>query len=205
MGMVNKNKKKILVQEPDLIRDGYINASLVSILQGCPNRRPMVPDGAGTPHKLPKAACSYVCSEGICQQPGEYTHPSTYGQHDSCLLCELHGRHLISHNEQTSNPVLEMVFEEEPIPVSRVSTRARQLHSGQGIWENPVIRRVKTEKGSALADNDSMGRILHRSVCLSDQCLVETIHKLEAHPQCNGNRCSSTSMEQVGRICLPTI
>ena len=56
----------------------HILARLGSSLQGHPNRGSMVLERTGTSHKLPGASCSYFCSEGIHQGPGEYTCPLTH-------------------------------------------------------------------------------------------------------------------------------
>ena len=45
------------------------------------------------------------------------------------FLCKPHGRDPVPNNEQTGNPVLAVVFDKECVPVNRVSTRPRQLHS----------------------------------------------------------------------------
>ena len=121
------------------------------------------------------------------------------------FLCEPHGRDPVPNNEQTGNPVLAVVFDKERVPVSRVSTRPRQLHSGRGIQKDPVISAVEAETGNVSADNGSVGRMLSGSVCFSAQCPADAVCELEARSNCDGNGRSATPLEQVDRLHLPTI
>ena len=185
--------------------NGCINAGMGSSLHGCPNRRTVVSGGTRPSHKLPGTASGHVGSEDIHQEPGECACTSAHGQQDSSFLCEPHGRDPVPNNEQTGNPVLAVVSDKERVPVSRVSTRPRQLHSGRGIQKDPVISGVEAETGSVSADNGGAGRMLSGSVCFSAQCPADAVCQLEARSECDGNGRSATPLEQVDRLRLPTI
>ena len=98
-----------------------------------------------------------------------------------------------------------MVFDKERVPIGRVSTRPRQLHSGRGIQKNPVISRVEAETGGVSTDNSNVGRMLSGPVCFSTQCPTDAVRELEAQSKCNGNGRYVAPLEQVDRLCLPTI
>ena len=52
-------------------------------------------------------------------------------------------------------------------------------------------------------DPGNSGQLQHRSVCNPPQCPVGTVCELEARPQFSGNRCPTTTLEQMGGLCLP--
>lgn len=130
------NGKSISVQEPDLIIERRIHARLGSCLQGCPNRG----SWSWIEHKhhikyLELLAAMLAVKTFTKSQENLYIH-LRMDNRTAVFLCEQGGKDPFSNNEQASNPAVAMVFEVEPVPVSRVSTRTRKLHSRQGIIQS---------------------------------------------------------------------
>ena len=100
---------------------------------------------------------------------------------------------------------MAMVSREKHITHCRTSTRDRQLHSGQRVQNNSVIGRMAVTSGSIQADSGDSGQMQHRSVCNTTQCPTGAICQLETRPQCSRDGCTTTSLGQMGRLCIPSL
>jgi len=190
-------------------RPGYgdrrVLAGLGCRLQRNTNRWPMVPDGVGTPHKLPGAAGSHFGRKSVCQGPEGHTYPSKDGLPDCSVLHKPNGRNTFPEPEQTGNPTVAMVPGEEPVIVSRISSGGGKLYSRPGVQNKSAICGVAPQAGSIPADNDSTGGMPSRPVCLTTECPMRSLRELEARPQRHGYGCPTNTMDQVDGICLPSI
>ena len=110
----------------------------------------------------------------------------------------------ISCAEQACNTVA-MVSREKHITHCRTSTRDGQLHSGRRVQNNPVIGRMAATSGSIQADSGDSGQMQHRSVCNTIQCPTGAVCQLETRPQCSRDGCTTTSLGQMGRLCIPSL
>ena len=185
--------------------DGCFTDGMGSSLQKHKDRRHVVPVGEQEPHQLSRTPGSYVCSEVICQGQEGQPHSSQNRQQNRSILCQPHGGHTISCAEQACNPTVAMVSREKHSTHYRTSTRDGQLHSGRRVQNNPVIGRMAATSGSIQADSGDSGQMQHRSVCNMTQCPTGAVCQLETRPQCSRDGCTTTSLGQMGRLCIPSL
>ena len=185
--------------------DGCFTDGMGSSLQRRKDRRPVVPVREQEPYQLSRTPGSYVRSEVVCQGQEGQPHPSQNGQQNRSILCQSHGGDTISCAEQACNPTVAMVSREKHITHCRTSTRDGQLHSGQRVQNNPVIGRMAATSGSIQADSGDSGQMQHRSVCNTTQCPTGAVCQLETRPQCSWDGYTTTSLGQMGRLCIPSL
>ena len=106
--------------------------------------------------------------------------------------------------EQPSNSVMAVVFREEPVHYSRISSRGRQLCSRQRVQSNPINCRVTITPTHFPADPKMPLQLQHRSVRNSTQYPAEAVCELETRPRLCGGRCSTATLEQVEGLYLPS-
>ena len=82
-------EKKISTQEPNLTME--TDASMLSGMPGCTDRRILVSNRAEEPHQLSGTPHSLVWIESISQGQEEHPYPSEDGHQDSSVLREPDG------------------------------------------------------------------------------------------------------------------
>ena len=120
----------------------------------------------------------------------------------TAVFCQPHGRNPLPITEQTSYPALAVVPEEEPVSISRVPTRGRQLYSIRGIQVDLVVSRVEAAPEGISTDNSKVRRVCSGPLCFPAQCSTGAICQLEARSTCYGDGCSATSMKQGNQLCF---
>ena len=185
--------------------DRRFNAGLGSSLPRRTHRGTLVPNGRQESYQLLRTSCSYVRSESIYQRQEEHSDSLEDGQQNGSVLCESDGGDSFTSTEQAGNPTLALVPGEESVHHSRIPPRSRQLCGGRGIQGSSIHIRVATTPSNIPTDIGYSGQLQHRPFRNSPQRPAQAICELETRPRCSGDRCPPVSLEQLGRVRLPTL
>ncbi len=157
-----------------------------------------------TPHQCPGVDSRSTCDKSIREKQGKHACPPEDGQQESNSLYQPHGRHKITDPVTISLQPVVMVSTMGNDTISRASTRGRQYHSGYGIKDTTIIRRVDAGEERMPKSPAQAGPMLSGPLCIQAEQPTEEIHQLAARSICNVHKCLPILMARGNRVCLPS-
>ena len=98
-----------------------------------PDRRSLDSRGSNTSHQLSGTVSSLSCDQGLWEELERHSSPTSYGQHNSSLVCQSQGRYNFSSAVQFSNQDVDLVHFSEHHFDSRTPLRPPQCDGRPGI------------------------------------------------------------------------
>ena len=170
-----------------------------------PDRWSLDSRGSNTSHQLSGTVSSLSCDQGLWEGLERHSSPTSYGQHNSSLVCQSQGRYNLSSAVQFSNQDVDLVHFSEHHFDSRTPPRPPQCDGRPRIAANQGSLQLDAQSPGVPEDSGEHGVAGDRSVCLSPDKATATLLQLEGGPRGSSHRCIHAGLEPPERFCEPTL
>ena len=153
-----------------------------------------------TLHKLPGAAGSHLCNQGLHQIPEQCPCPNTNGQHISYSLCKQNGGSQEECVRQTCSFPLGVVPREEDHSSSGAHPRSTECCGRCRVSSKTRCSGLEARFKSVQGSESQFRSLYDRPFCQQEQHSVGEILQLSARSPSGTVRCPSSTLE--GRECL---
>ena len=153
-----------------------------------------------TSHKLPGAAGSHLCNQGLHQIPEQCPCPNTNGQHISYSLCKQNGGSQEERVRQTCSFPLGVVPREEDHSSSGAHPRSTECCGRCRVSSKTRCSGLEARFKSVQGSESQFRSLYDRPFCQQEQHSVGEILQLSARSPSGTVRCPSSTLEE--RECL---
>lgn len=158
------------------------------------------PHGETETHQLPGAACSLPSTEELSTEQEVIEHPPMDRQCDSNCFSEQNGWHSFSGTLRSSSGNLGMVFREGDHSPRRTPPR-----QGQRVTTHVGLQRLDARESHLPPATVQVGPILHRPICITDECTAPCVLQLAPRPSSSSCGCLVHTLGESPCIHVPTI
>uniref|UniRef100_A0A1X7UVH4 Uncharacterized protein n=1 Tax=Amphimedon queenslandica TaxID=400682 RepID=A0A1X7UVH4_AMPQE len=187
---------------PDRIR--CIPQRVGSIMPRDTDRSSLVPAGAKTAHKLPRAAGSNTSNQNLFKGSREQECTAAPRQPDSSSLYKQPGRYSLRSGHQTSKRAMDVVPTEGQTSDS-TSTRKRECNSRQRVESDEESLRLDAQSRDLPPDPKALPLPRNRSICNTTISSTTSLLQLETRSPSRSNRCFSPRLWTSEGLCQPPL